>query len=278
MKSNFRRKAAEYSAYAKQHLSSSNDNDLRSAALFLRLAMEALTYERANLFNEDLSPEDFKTWQVRKLMRRLVDIDPHADQSSSVRYRPSPLADEEPEDFRFLGKENTLNLALIKRHYDALGSYLHMETLLSVEQSKSHNMSKLRARCLAIAKAIEDTLASTVWNVDFRTTAKIDCMECGHPIRRRFFKGQENTIVECFIDDCPAEYELSTTANGKIHWEPRQTSLRCRNASCDASFPLWLKELQTEGTNWHCKKCNAHHRIALGISLTLDNSEEGIQQ
>lgn len=277
MKIDFRGNAATYTDEARQKLAANTENNLRSAALFLRLAMEALTYERASLFSDDLSPSDVKTWQPRKLMQRLIDIDPHADQSSGLSIGIEPSPGETPETMSFLGTEQVLNLATIRKHYDALGSYLHMETLSKAENGHSHDWNKLRKKCNAIADAVEQTLASPVWKVDFKATTEINCFECDSLIRRRFRVGQEKTIVACFTDNCPAEYEISETVDGKVHWEPLYVEIKCHNKTCKGTFPLWREETKSQGKNWHCKTCNAHHTIALGISLKLDNSESSKQ-
>jgi hypothetical protein len=60
-----------------------SDDRLRYAALELRFAMEAVTYDRALAFRDEISPEEYKTWQPRKLMQILHDIDPTVGKSTS---------------------------------------------------------------------------------------------------------------------------------------------------------------------------------------------------
>jgi hypothetical protein len=80
----FRRLAQESLARAKEELAANTPDRLRYAALELRNAMEALTYQRALAFKDDIPPEEYKTWQARKLMALLVDIDPSIDISSTI--------------------------------------------------------------------------------------------------------------------------------------------------------------------------------------------------
>ena len=68
-------------ARAKTELAS---NRTRYAALELRDAMEALTYDRALAWANDLPPEEYKTWQPRKLMSALLEIDPSIGMSATL--------------------------------------------------------------------------------------------------------------------------------------------------------------------------------------------------
>lgn len=102
-----------------------DDDDLIDAALRLRMAMEALTYERAAIYDDDLGPEQMKTWQPKRLMDRMLEIDPQADKAAMLSFGIEPSYGETPEKMTLLGTEHVLNLATLKKHYDALGSYLH---------------------------------------------------------------------------------------------------------------------------------------------------------
>lgn len=63
---NFRQSAREAIVRAKEELATGNLHRLRYAALELRDAMEALTYDRALAFKDEIPPEEYKTWQPRK--------------------------------------------------------------------------------------------------------------------------------------------------------------------------------------------------------------------
>lgn len=83
---NFRHSARESLARAKAELAANDPIRLRYAALELRDAMEALTYDRALAFKDDIPPEEYKTWQPRKLMAVLLDIDPSIGITSTIAY------------------------------------------------------------------------------------------------------------------------------------------------------------------------------------------------
>ena len=67
-------------------LTANDVHRLRYAALELRDAMEALTYDRALTVTDYIPPEEYKTWQPRKLMAVLLDIDPFIGMTSTVAF------------------------------------------------------------------------------------------------------------------------------------------------------------------------------------------------
>jgi len=69
---------------ARTELDAGDDERLKYAALELREAMEALTYDRAATYNAELPTAAYDTWQPRKVMELLLEIDPNADKDSSL--------------------------------------------------------------------------------------------------------------------------------------------------------------------------------------------------
>ena len=132
-KHDFRTQVRLAVARAKQQsdTASPSPEALLYAALDVRMAMEALTYERAQVYSEELPASVYETWQPRKLMRQLLDLDPNADQGGTL-----SIGQEEngqpAKVMTIMGTEKVLSMAAIKRHYDALGSYLHTPTLAQI--------------------------------------------------------------------------------------------------------------------------------------------------
>lgn len=259
----FRSMARSHLSDAREALEQHSPSTLRSAALSLRMSMEALTYERAKLYADDLSAEEYETWQPRKLMRILLEIDPHADATCGLSYGIEPSPSEAPEKMTFLGTENVLNLKTIKAHYDTFGSFLHVPTLKQINTGEVQDNVKLRERCEACAAAIEACLASPVWNVNFNHSCEIECVECGKTIRRRFRPGQDARMVACHHCDC--EYRMSETPEKQIHWDPLQTKISCPNQDCDHAFYLLNKDVKA-GTCWQCEGCGKPFILKLAIA------------
>jgi hypothetical protein len=167
-KHDFRSDVHDAIVRAKKHLETTSPSHeaLRYAALDVRMAMEALTYERAQIYAEELPASVYETWQPRKLMRQLLDLDPSADQGGSLSVGEEE--DGQPATvLTFVGTETVLSMASIKRHYDALGSYLHMPTVAQIREEGLSQLAGAEKRLRTIIAQIDAVLASQVFNVSF---------------------------------------------------------------------------------------------------------------
>ena len=81
---NYRSLAREHVTVSADQLESGHDYALSYAALELRMAMEAITYDRAAAFKDEFPVEEYDTWQPKKVMNVLLEIDPTADKDSSL--------------------------------------------------------------------------------------------------------------------------------------------------------------------------------------------------
>ena len=263
MKPNFRHMARKALRKAKARLSANNDEDLLNAALQLRMAMEALTYERAMIYAEDLGPEKMKTWQPKQLMARILEVDPQAGQAGTLSYGIEPSLGARPETMTTLGTDNVLSLATLKKHYAALGSYLHTPTLDQLEKEKPHDMSKLRDRCRTIVNAIEVILSSEVWGVAITPRGTIDCTRCGEKLRRRIRDDVSSRKVQCW--ECGASYTMRLKKQRQVAFDPCQEEIPCVSEGCMATNYLWEDEFHI-GTQWDCHSCSTKQRLMLSVS------------
>ncbi len=265
----YRDLARQHLKEAKANLEIDNPVRLRSSALALRMVVEALTYELVNSYKDDLPP-DHKVWQPRRLMEVLLKIDPYADQSISLSYGKTPSPGKRPEQMFSLGTENVITQETIKKHYDALGSYLHVPTIKQLVDDNGHDLEKLRARCHVLLEDLEKILASDVWGVNIRETASIVCSGCNNKILRRFVQDQGERKVECF--NCDATYIISKDNPGKVNWEPQKVPVQCPNNDCKNEFDIWEKELK-RGTHGVCPYCKNKFHICLGVALYNEPSD-----
>lgn len=261
---NFRYFAQESLDRAKAELATTEPHRLRYAALELRYAMESLTYDRAIAFHNEIPPEEYKTWQPRKLMAVLHDIDPSIGMTSTisigseVEYGKSAPR----ENMRLIGTDTVFTLADLKRNYDAVGSFLHMPSLSQVE--KMQDPTKLRERCEAIAQLIEKVLKSEVWNCTLGVFTTHECVneDCKKPIRRRLPAGQDIVKARCF--ECEAEYTITSVSDGRVRWTPMTIEIPCSTDGCIEKMLAWPHEIRS-GTHWRCCACGAHNQLALGV-------------
>ncbi len=267
---NFRHLARQALSRARAELAANDQHRLRYAALELRETMEALTYDRALAFKEYIPPEEYKTWQSRKLMMVLLDIDPLIGMTSDVAFGPqNEDGKSRPENMKLLGTDRVFTLADLKDHYDAISSYLHMPSLKQLQLGKLPDETKLRAQCDEIIFKAERVLSSPIWNVDLNFVATIECMneDCKKPVRKRIPVGKDSVEVQCF--ECKAEYIITSEDDNRVRWTPKKVDAECSTPGCPETVALWNHELK-QGTNWRCRGCGKRNVIALALTQGTD--------
>lgn len=263
MKLQYLSRAREATDRAKALLATGVDDQLRYAALELRFAMEALTYDRAQAYAKEIPPEEMATWQPDKVMKVLLEIEPTADRSYTLRIGEEPYPGGTPTKMHTLGSDTVFSLAELRKHYHAVGSVLHTPTMQQMEQAKPFDAAKLRMRLEAITQALTKSLESPIRNFTFGNFASLPCKRCGKSIRKRLPTGRQPIEAKCF--SCGAPYRVSLLDDGAVWWEPLTSQAKCPTESCSGKFVFWLDEVKP-GAYWSCSECKKPYRLELGIS------------
>lgn len=265
--SHYYRNAAKYALdRATKELERKDNDRLRYVALDLRMSLESLIYERACNYTEELSGKKLSTWQPKKLLEILLEIDPYVDKSSFIRIGEEVVFGQKSDNMRHLGNSKVLSLKEIKYYYDRLGSYLHTPTLDQIARIKDDAAENIRIKCVEVADIIALVLNSTIISADFRCTSSMECEECGVNIVRRIPHDATPVIANCI--NCKASYQLTVMDDNKVNWTPLQQNVNCANLSCNKPFPIWKREFEN-GTNWNCPHCGGNNRFVLGIKCDL---------
>lgn len=262
MKYDFRRDARKALERAKTELATLNDDRLRYAALELRMCIESLAYERALDFEDDLQPDEFDTWQPKKLVELLVEIDPTADQSSSFRIREETGPDEPEAPWMDLGEERVFSIKQIGSYYHRLGGLLHQPTLKNLLK-EDFKLGKHRKTCEALVLELESVLSSPIYNAHIKAHATIPC-DCGRKIRKRVKTDGSDTIATC---ECNARYLLKNdpTKDGLLY-ERIGTRVPCKVPGC-SQVRIIVEEQLKPGFNWRCSGCNTAYKLFLGLDF-----------
>ena len=263
----FRHHARESLRRARAELASGEEVRTKFAALELRMAIEAVTYERAQSYREEIPQAEYRTWQPKKVMQLLIDIEPNADKGSSLAFGLEEVPGVAAKEMTSLGAEQVFSLRAIKAHYDALGSFLHMPTLKQLEEAGEPDLAKLHKRCLTIIGLLDGVLSSPIFNINFGTFSSIPCMnpDCGKTVRRRLPAGQDALAVNCF--ECGMGYELTVAVEGQCVWRPVLEETPCPGPSCEVVFKVSPGELNP-GRRLACHKCEG--RFVIGLALFSD--------
>ncbi len=260
MKPNFLKMARTMVEAAKAKLNTDCDDDVVDAALRLRMSMEALTYHRSEKYEEDLGPEQMRIWQPKQLMDRILEVDPHAGYDKKLSIGKEPSYGKQPDQWTSLGTEHVLTLGMLKKHYNALGSYLHIPTLRQFKNGKTHDPAKLRSQCTRIIEQIDVVLSSKVWIGPLGHRIKIDCHECGEQLRRRIPYGKSRRDIVCW--NCTTRHRVWLRKNKQVEYEAlgKRITIPCVSEYCKETHDLRKNDLQC-GKRWKCGSCGKQQEL-----------------
>ncbi len=269
---NYRNDARQSLERAKALLDKNDGFSVRYAAIELRMSFEGLIYERGKMYQEELPLEIIDTWQPKKILNMYMEIDPHANHNSELKFGIEEALGVPAKEMKSLGEETILSLKDLKKYYDKLGSYIHTPTLKQLRQGKVFDADKARLRCDEIVVILERVFGSPIHNINFKSTAKMDCEKCGSKIVRRIPSTKESVLAKCM--KCEAEYTLESLSDGRVEWKGNMVDVRCSNGECDSTMPLWHREI-SPGTCWDCNECGTKNVLALCVIAKKD--EEVLQ-
>lgn len=259
---------------AEAELTSGEDDRLRYAALELRMAIESLAYERVLKYRDELPKSALDIWQPRQVMDALLEIDPMADKTSTLSYAKESSPGVRSGPMRPLGTDRVISMKEIKKYYAKLDSYLHPPTIGQFEAGKVARPDRIRQRCEEVARIVQESLASTVHNVNLRQHATIECYRCDAPIIRRMPPTGDSTEATC--PSCGARYSVTRTgvpSDRKVEWLPIGVDVPCPHPQCDEVSLLFEDEVRP-GASWKCLGCEEMNQLGLSVRLMDQNQEE----
>jgi len=224
--------------------------------------MEAITYDRALAYKDEFPPDEYMTWQPKKVLSVLLEIDSNADQDSSLAIGIEEEYGNTSKHMNSLGSETVLNMRTIKKHYDALGSFLHTPSMKKMRSGEKLNYEKIRKRCVDIYEYLELVLSSPVFNITIGNFAIHECVECGFKIRKRLPMNSASVVANCF--NCRASYTIEDIGENQVKWSPHQHVVGCANAECDQTIAMWKHEMEP-GAYWVCEGCGGENHFSLCV-------------
>ena len=97
-----------------RELESQDNTRLKYAVLELRFSLESLTYSHATGFEKELSNKKLNTWQPKKLLSILLEIDPFIDQAAIISVGIEKEYGTPSDDMRVVGATRPISLKEIK--------------------------------------------------------------------------------------------------------------------------------------------------------------------
>lgn len=229
------------------------------AALELRQAFEALVYENALRFTDELVGEDHSVWQPLQLLERLLEIDPVADADLELH-----MQDPATGEWLRVGRQQRVSLKALKKRYFALGNRLHTPSLAQMMRGKPPSRRSLLKLCGECVDLIEKDLGASMrlGRMNIFGHLDIGCVECGATIRRRLnaVRTPQNkapgarAVVQVKCPKCPASYELRSDGANGFRVKEQRWETECPVGDCDGVHVKWSRELK-DGMKSACPKC-----------------------
>ena len=246
---------------ARHLLNDGGQQSLIYAALELRFALEYLTYDRAFAYLSELPEAVHNVWQPKNLMKVLLEIDPFAGAEMSLSIGIAPSPSQESKDLELLGTERPLTLAVIKHHYDALGSFLHAPDLRRGRRDIS-DFEKLRSRCSKLIDEIGRVLSADLWNLRLTAGYEFECPRCDTRRWVRLRPNEESQDFRCL--SCNSEFHAQRSDINSLQYQPKGKRFRCTNQECGTLVFVWSDELRPDAMV-DCRSCGTTHTIGLSV-------------
>ena len=258
----FRARARECLLAAQDEMSSSDVTRLPYAALRLRMALEALVYERAHAYRYHIDLSDSDTWQPSKVMGALLSADPNANKGGTLAIGLEETYGVPPpkEQMTVIGTEHVVSTVAIKKHYNALGNFLHLPTIKQLKEKAEPTPDAIRKHCEVVASDVEKALSSPISSMVAYGLVDFQCRRCGEQVERTTPLVPHRFVTTCL--KCKAAYRLDTTAGNPTVITPSFASIHCRHEECPGEHTLWSDEAKP-GTAWTCQVCGEAHKLIL---------------
>ena len=259
LKADYLKLAREALGRAKALLEDGNGEKPIYAALELRRAFEALVYENALRFTDELVDEDIAMWQPSKLLERLIGIDPIADADLEFH-----MQDSKTGEWLKLGRQQRISLPALKKRYYALGSHLHMPSLAQMMRGKRPKRASLLKLCDECVELIGKDLNASlrIGRMAIFGNFDIECLGCGAPIRRMLnaLRTSRNNapgtkeVIVAKCSKCPASYEIWSDGADALQWREQRWTAECPYPDCDGVHTKWGREVK-DGMESVCPIC-----------------------
>lgn len=233
---------------AKELINSGKEENLKYACLDLRMCIETLCYSKIGLYLKQIPEEILKSWQPRKLMLALKELDPHVEVDRKV---VICMENEKgnPMEASFVGCHKSITIKFIRDIYDKLGYFLHIPSILQLSQH-SKKLSDLRADLNNLIPKLED-LCSSNFITNLAPVITFKCKRCGsYNLKNKEAIKKKNVFI-CSEENCKVEYKYVDN-NGSPTFLLAQVICNCPD--CNTQI-VYDKHKLKEGLIIKCKKC-----------------------
>jgi len=229
-----------------------NESQLGYAALELRLAIEKHVYEKLAYFAKRHGEKLlYEKWQPNKAIKVLCQLEPHADQSYSLSMAPETEQGKPGTNFMKLGQHEALGASWITKHYNKLGSFLHL-------QAKSQSQKEVPLGYLQEVVAELRRVGTSNLITSIAETIHFECSVCENKIVCCTQALPDLEEVICTSMNCNATFIPQKNEEG---WGLKLNANDFECPECGKVRPVLSSELQI-GARITCTNCRERYVIA----------------
>lgn len=234
---------------------SGRPEDLRYACVELRFCLEAIAYEKLRVYGQRLPADVLATWQPPQAVRALLDFEPLADQDFVLRVSRETEPGVPSGEWRTLGHHKTLRVAVIRKYYNKLGSFLHAP--FPPERRDRAAAGPSETEILEIIEAIRPAITSR-FDSTFATVVTWQCSVCEKTSIANVEGIKKSKRAICLNSSCRAEHvaEFSGEDEFKLHLDA--SPFEC--LSCNSVTRVENRKISI-GLKFSCKTCNLEHTV-----------------
>jgi len=250
-------RAQRYLERARPLLENTSDESLVIAALYLRLAMEALTYRTLEGYSKRVPESVMQTWQPPQAVRALLQFEPNADQDFTIEIAEGDVPDltkTEGVVWHHVAKHKALTSKWLRRHYHKVGKLLHAPQDSDRDfAAKADDATYLNS----VYKELSEALSNQVVGSPFPIFT-FNCTVCGSLVGRNAAELRAGKTATCLQNDCGAQFNAVQPIDEEIFVKPIQPGPPC--TSCGQDIPVRPRKL-TIGAEIVCSACGRSHLV-----------------
>jgi hypothetical protein len=241
---------------AKRLLASGDAAALRYVGLELRFCLEAVTYEKLRAYSSRLPADVLARWQPPQAVAALLELEGEAEEEYTVAV--GIQRDSEIKPLEVIGEHRTFTSAWLRKHYNKLGSFLHLpnenRSVGSGPSVASEGLREYLAEVLKECERIVDTsITSTLAPI-----VEFTCQLCQRKIVANAESARRRGRVVCLDGACAAEHIVVTGEDGSLYCRPSGNSFACQGCGHEGLVPT---KLQAKGHEFACVKCGRRHKL-----------------
>ena len=247
-----------YLERARNLLSTADDDALRYACLELRFCIEAIIYQKLDVYTNYVPAAVFKKWQPTHALKMLLQFEPDADEDFTLYVSPESEPGKPTGNWTCLGEHRTIKASWLNKNYNKLGSYLHVKMNNTRPVETQEELSKIRTDIERIFSELEPVVNCDMLAVPLATRVQFKCQACDQLsfVNRTVLRRAGRAT--CINQQCGAEYNASEGKDGRWQFKLAMTPFKC--LKCEKINFLQSRRVDI-GIRFRCNRCGEVHHI-----------------